>query len=348
MKTRFILMILLFGTIMSFTNCSKDDDVKNTAPTASNLASPANEATNVTRDLILTWEQSTDVEEDEITYDVYLGESENLSENELVASDMSELSYIPTGIEFSKNYYWKVIAKDTKGASSSSSVFSFTTISSTDFEMVSVQGGTFQMGSNDCDSNEKPIHSVTLSSFEIGKYEVTQAQWVKVMGSNPSDFIGDNLPVNQVSWNNIQTFIRVLNEQTGLTYRLPTEAEWEFAARGGNSSNGYIYAGSNTIGDVAEYEGNNDTSAKPVGGKQANELGIYDMSGNVIEWCNDWYDSYGSDAVSNPTGPASGSDRVLRGGAYSFSAPKCRVDSRDGIAPNFEFAMFGFRLARSL
>ena len=216
-------------------------------------------------------------------------------------------------------------------------------------EMVSVQGGTFQMGSNDGDSDEKPIHSVTLSSFEIGKYEVTQAQWEKVMGSNPSNFKGVNLPVEEVSWNDIQTFITKLNEQTGLTYRLPTEAEWEFAARGGNSSNGYIYAGSNTIGDVAWYSSNSSSKTHDVGGKKANELGIYDMSGNVWEWCNDWKGSYGSDAVTNPTGPTSGSNRVNRGGTHLyFAASLCRVAFRYGAQPRDRTKTIGFRLARSL
>ena len=216
-------------------------------------------------------------------------------------------------------------------------------------EMISVQGGTFQMGSND-GYDEKPIHTVTLSSFEIGKYEVTQARWVKVMGSNPSAWVGYDRPVESASWDDVQIFITNLNEQTGLIYRLPTEAEWEFAARGGNSSNGYTYSGSNTIGDVAWYSHINSTSGTHViGTKQANELGIHDMSGNVWEWCNDWYSGYGSNAITNPQGAESGSYRVFRGGVWSTDASHCRITVRDYYYyPSGSNYSVGFRLARSL
>ena len=138
------------------------------------------------------------------------------------------------------------------------------------------------------------------------------------MGSNPSRYTGDdNLPVEQVSWKDVQEFIQKLNALTGKTYRLPTEAEWEYAARGGNQSQGYKYAGSNTVGDVAWHYGNSDHKTHPVGQKQPNELGLYDMSGNVWEWCQDWYGDYSSSAQTNPTGPSSGSYRVLRGGSWS-------------------------------
>jgi formylglycine-generating enzyme required for sulfatase activity len=225
-------------------------------------------------------------------------------------------------------------------------------INAEDTAMVFVEGGTFTMGctteqGSDCWSDESPTSSVTLSSYYIGKYEVTQRWWKEIMGSNPSYFTGDARPVERVSWNDVQEFITVLNQRTGKTYRLPTEAEWEYAARGGNKSNGYKYSGSNTIGNVAWYSSNSGSSTKPVGGKSANELGIHDMSGNVWEWVNDWYESYSSEAKDNPTGPASGSYRVYRGGSWLFVARFCRVSFRYNFDPEFRDGNLGFRLVLS-
>ena len=201
------------------------------------------------------------------------------------------------------------------------------------FEMVRVEGGTFTMGAtaeqgSDADDDEKPTHQVTLSSYSIGKTEVTQALWQAVMGSNPSNFKGSNLPVEEVSWEDCQTFIRKLNALTGKNFRLPTEAEWEFAARGGNNSRGYKYSGSNTLSNVAWYDDNSSNKTHPVATKAPNELGIYDMSGNVYEWCNDWYDDYTSASQTNPTGPNSELYRVGRGGSWRGNARYCRVSSR--------------------
>jgi formylglycine-generating enzyme required for sulfatase activity len=212
-------------------------------------------------------------------------------------------------------------------------------------EMVFVQGGVFTMGrKNVWFSDEGPAHQVTLSGFSIGKYEVTQKQWQAVMGSNPSGFKGDNLPVENVSWNDVQSFIRKLNELTGKRYRLPTEAEWEYAARGGNQSRGYKYSGSNTISSVAWYDGNSGSKTHPVGQKQGNELGIYDMTGNVWEWCSDWKDAYSSSSQTNPTGPSSSRSRVDRGGGWSNGARRCRVASRNGDTPSYSNSNLGFRL----
>ncbi|MDR3236269.1 MAG: SUMF1/EgtB/PvdO family nonheme iron enzyme [Prevotellaceae bacterium] len=221
-----------------------------------------------------------------------------------------------------------------------------------DIDMVFVAGGTFTMGctgeqGSDCESNENPAHNVTLSDFHIGKYEVTQVQWIAVMGSNPSYFTGDNLPVGYVSWNDVQAFITALNTATGKNYRLPTEAEWEYAARGGAQSGGYKYSGSNTVDDVAWYGGSIAGSAHAVGTKAPNELGIYDMSGNVYECCSDWYGDYPSEAQTNPTGPSTGSSRMIRGGGWNYYASNCRVAFRINSAPSISYSILGFRLARS-
>lgn len=207
-------------------------------------------------------------------------------------------------------------------------------------------GGTSEQGSDAYD-DEKPTHSVTLSSYYICKYEVTQALWRAVMGSNPSYFKGDNLPVESVSWNDCQTFINRLNSYTGRNFRLPTEAEWEFAARGGNYSRHYKYSGSNYISDVAWYDGNSSNRTHPVGTKQANELGLYDMSGNVWEWCSDWYGSYSSYSQNDPTGPNSGSNRVERGGSWGSHARICRSSVRGILAPGRRGNFLGLRLVLS-
>ena len=217
--------------------------------------------------------------------------------------------------------------------------------------MVYVEGGTFTMGGtaeqgSDVDDDEMPTHSVALSSYYIGKYEVTQAEWEAVMGSNPSWFTGwNNLPVEYVSWKDCQKFIEKLNAKTGLNFRLPTEAEWEYAARGGSKSKGYKYAGSDNIDDVAWYDSNSGDKTHAVGTKQPNELGLYDMSGNVWEWCSDWYGSYSSSSQTNPTGASSGSSRVYRGGSWFYSAWGCRVSLRSYNSPDNRSYGLGLRLA---
>ena len=219
-------------------------------------------------------------------------------------------------------------------------------------EMVSVQGGTFQMGSNNGESDEKPVHSVTVSSFSMGKYEVTQKQWREVMGSDPSElyFKGcDQCPVERVSWIDIQEYLKKINEKTGKKYRLPTEAEWEFAARGGNQSKNYTYSGSNDLKSVAWFTENSESKTHPVGQKQANELGLFDMSGNVWEWCSDWYSSsYSSGAVSNPTGAVTGANRVFRGGSWGHNAASCRSANRNFNTPTIRSFHVGFRVVFSL
>lgn len=246
------------------------------------------------------------------------------------------------------------------------------TVNGVSFKMIKVEGGVFTMGAtaeqgSSAASNEKPAHQVMLSDYCIAETEVTQELWKAVMGSNPSTFTRahgyyDNLqrPVETVSWNDCQTFITKLNELTGKSFRLPTEAEWEYAARGGNKSQGYKYAGSNTIGDVAWYKVNaydmGSTSFEygthSVATKQANELGLYDMSGNVWEWVQDYLGDY-SNAQVNPTGPTTGNARVQRGGSWCDSDTYCRVSKRQGNAsgyngtgfPTIPQGYFGLRLA---
>ncbi len=239
------------------------------------------------------------------------------------------------------------------GSSTSGAATETFTVNGVTFNMVKVEGGKFRMGegSNSDRIRAKPAHSVILSSYFIGQTEVTQALWTAVMGSNPSWFKGDNrLPVEQVSWNDCQEFIRKLNALTGKNFRLPTEAEWEFAARGGNQSLGYKYSGGNTIGNVAWYKDNSGGKTHVVATKQANELGIYDMTGNVSEWCSDRYGMYSSKTQTNPAGSGSGEERVYRGGnylsvMYSSLAEDCRVSNRDRYKPVVTTSAIGLRLA---
>lgn len=216
------------------------------------------------------------------------------------------------------------------------------------FTMIYVEGGSFKMGSPDSDSyafgREKPQHRVTLSDYYIGETQVTQALWKAVMSDNPSYWKGDNLPVDWVSWEACQEFIKQLNNKTGKTFRLPTEAEWEYAARGGGKSQDYEYAGSNDIDMVAWYNGNCSSRSQIVKHKSANELGLYDMSGNVEEWCQDWFGDYGSISQTNPSGPSSGPGRVLRGGSCSDLSVQLRVAFRNYSSPSY-CGHCGLRLA---
>lgn len=248
-------------------------------------------------------------------------------------------------------------------------------------EMVFVKGGTFQMGSDTGEDNEKPVHTVEVNDFYIGKYEITVEQfrafvnatayqtdaekgdgsyvyvnnnWKKQSGINWRHDVAGNKrgsdenkhPVIHVSWNDAIAYCNWLKEQTGKNYRLPTEAEWEYAARGGNQSQGYIYAGSNTIDNIAWYYRNSKNVTHPVGDKQANELGLYDMTGNVWEWCNDWYDKdyYSSSPSNNPKGPNNGTNRVLRGGCWNYYPQYNRIAIRNYFTPDNRSYFYGFRV----
>ena len=219
-------------------------------------------------------------------------------------------------------------------------------------DMVKVEAGTFMMGATSEMQNswddEKPVHQVSLTNdYYIGKYEVTQALWQAVMGSNPSYFKGDDLPVEQISCNDCQEFISKLNCMTGRKFRLPTVAEWEYAARGGKKSRGYQYSGSTKVSKVAWYGKNSGSKTHPVGTKQANELGIYDMTGNVWEWCQDRDGSYESSSQTNPTGSASGSFRMCRGGSWINDARLCRSSFCYLVTPGDRSYFLGLRLVFS-
>lgn len=255
-------------------------------------------------------------------------------------------------------------------------------------EMVLVEGGSFLMGSDDNDSliDERPVHRVELSSFHIGKYPVTQKQWLAVMGSIPASGlgVGDNYPIYGVSWYHAIKYCNLLSIAEGLTpvysildltnpaqwgvvptalseawdavvcdwstdgYRLPTEAEWEYAARGGRKSKGYKYSGGDDIDSVAWYHENSGGKSHPVGKKIANELGLHDMSGNVCEWCWDFHVGYNATSQINPTGPAIGKPRLLRGGGWNDVASYCRVANRDYDYPGSSSSFSGFRLCRAI
>lgn len=218
------------------------------------------------------------------------------------------------------------------------------------FKMIPVEGGSFKMGSIDENSyagnDEKPQHQVTLSDFYIGETLVTQTLWQAVMDCNHSYFTGDNLPVDSVSWDDCQEFVKRLNLKTGMSFRLPTEAEWEYAACGGKKSRGYMYAGSDNVNDVAWYSDNSGKQTHPIKEKKANELGLYDMLGNLMEWCEDLYDIdyYKNSPERNPCKSSSGYERVLRGGSWNSNKNSCRVSNRFSDIPNHYSNSYGFRL----
>ena len=261
------------------------------------------------------------------------------------------------------------LLKIDKGGNSHSQISTATT-SGSDFtentfginmKMKYVQGGSFMMGctseqGGDCDSDEKTLRRVTVSDYYIGVFEVTQGQWEKVMGTSvtqqrnkkdPSSSLrgtGSDYPMYYVSWEEAMAFCRELSRQTGKTYTLPTEAQWEYAARGGSQPDGSKYSGSYSVDAVAWYDGNSNSSTHPVGTKRPNALGLYDMSGNVWEWCLDWYGDYRDYDTENPTGASSGSYRVLRGGSWYDVARSCRISNRNYNSPGNRYNHNGFRV----
>lgn len=280
-------------------------------------------------------QSQTDVKEDEVT--VVLAESQEERDNVIIENTPQPQS-----------------SEKQEDCHAEAEVRTFN-VNGVSFDMILVKGGTFSMGNEDKGflsglfsmlGDDTLAHNVTLTQdYYIGKTPITQILWKSVMDYNPSSFIGDDRPVESVSWNDCQKFLSKLNELTGMDFRLPTEAEWEFAARGGNRSGGYKYSGSDNIDGVAWYDGSSNSSkTHAVATKQPNELGIYDMSGNVWEWCADWYNSYGSNAQTNPKGVSSGYYRVCRGGSCKSNKRSCRSVSRGIITPGSRENDLGFRL----
>ena len=278
------------------------------------------------------------------------------------------------GLQPETTYYIRAYATNEKGTAygaeksfttTKTVVNPYTTITvetsygSVQFDMAKVEGGTFTMGAqnssasqanydNKADLDEKPTHSVTLSSYYIGKTEVTQQLWYVVMGSYPNISSaygrGDDYPVYNVTYSQCELFIKKLNSLTGKTFRLPTEAEWEFAARGGKNTNSHKFSGSSTVGTVAWYGNNSNNTTHPVAQKTANEINIFDMSGNVWEWCSDWYGNYSMSSQTDPTGATSGPGHVIRGGAYNDADTECRVSVRSNATVTSSFTTLGLRL----
>ena len=243
--------------------------------------------------------------------------------------------------------------KDDNEPTNGSDAIQTFTVNGVSFKMIKVEGGTFTMGDENDNIeafNSQPAHPVTLSTFLIGQTEVTQELWEAVLGRKPSIDRGDKQPVESVSYYDCMNFLMKLNELTGMHFRLPFEAEWEYAARGGNLSKGFLYSGCNDPLEVAWYydnSGNPVPRHKPVAKKAPNELGIYDMSGNVFEWCMDWYENYSSESQTNPTGPNSGTKRVIRGGSYNSNIVLCRVTSRWYEYPYIRNINMGLRLVHN-
>ena len=358
----------------------------NRPPDAPNNPNPANNATSVPITTNLSW-SCKDPEDDPLTYDVYFRTGYWPGPGNLVSINQSETTFDLGTLDNETTYYWKIVAKDDHGNSTNGYVWHFTTNNAeTSENMIFVQGGTFQMGDRytEGDSDEFPLHNVTLSSFYIGETEVTQSEYTALMGNNPAHNygIGINHPVYYVTWCDAVKYCNKKSITESLTpcysvngdtnpnnwgnnfipdvnwsangYRLPTEAEWEYAARGGiNQGDNNRYSGCNNESDLPNYAWYSESVSLPYGTKEVgtklpNQLGLYDMSGNVSEWCWDCYGAYSSSPQTNPTGPSSGSCRVLRGGSWVSLAYYCRVAERSCTTSDNSSNFFGFRLVRGI
>ena len=376
MKNQTILFVILPGIflVLADIGCKKNDTVSapaNQPPAAPSYLSPSDSTTGVSTSLMLSW-TCTDPEVDPLIYDVYVGKTTPPST--IVSTNQSATSLLKKGLDTSSTYYWKVVAKDIHNNTTSGAIWKFTTGANVlAAGMVFVQGGNFQMGSPSSPGfpDESPQHWVTLNNFWMDRYEITQQRWREVvvwkqgastspLNPDPSYFHGDSLPVESVNWDDIQIWIGYLNQKEGTTkYRLPTEAEWEYGARGGIFwTDTLLYSGSNSIDSVAWYGLHSAGQTHRIGAKASSQLGIYDMTGNVSEWCKDWYGAYTSGAQNNPTGPAEGTLHVLRGGScvsgaylnnYYYDINNCRVANRGFYLSAGEWdILHGFRCVRDL
>ncbi|MDP8268478.1 MAG: SUMF1/EgtB/PvdO family nonheme iron enzyme [Candidatus Tenebribacter davisii] len=360
-KTVIFFAIIVISFLLIMTSCSDDS----TGPNDSTV--PEIQLTYPTNDLVLPQAEeiliTAEATDNEAVKKVifYIGEQQY----EDISSPYS-YSWNTIGLSGTVNLYVKAI--DTSDNETRTDIIS---VSIESREMIFVQGGTFSMGDhfNEGDSDELPLHDVTVSNFYMGKCEVTQGEWESVMGSNPShDYgVGPNYPVYYVSWYSVVEYCNALSNSQGLDpcytingtdiswdfskngYRLPTEAEWEYAARGGvNHTDNYKYSGTtDNLGDYAWYDSNSGPTTHEVGTKLPNQLGIYDMSGNLWEWCWDWYSGYTADAQTNPLGPESGIERIRRGGNWGYDAYNCRVSNRYDYDPSTASLINGFRLTRT-
>ncbi len=356
-----LIVSLVIGVFLIISCDKKTTEPEDTEVPTVIITYPANNSEIISGTLVTIQTDVSDNEEIE-KVEFYIDDS-------LVEADYnSPYNYEWDTADLTGSYTIYAKAFDTSDNSATSDVITVTSIPG---EMIFVQGGTFEMGDhyNEGQSDEIPVHSVTLDDFYIGKYEVTQTEYEAVVGNNPSYFSGDNLPVEQVTWCDAVTFCNLKSQQEGLTpcynlndwscdfsangYRLPTEAEWEYAARGGvNWTDDYRYSGCHeyiVLPDYAWYYSNSGSHTHEVGTRLPNQLDTYDMSGNVWEWCNDWYNSnyYSSSPSNNPQGPASGSLRVIRCGSWLFPGGVCRVAFRDYFYPEFGFDDLGFRFVRT-
>lgn len=370
-KLHYFLFAFVFIGI--FSSCSDgDENPTSTTPTIETV-----ETTSLTTTSAVSGGNVTNDGGDVVTArGVCWSTSENPTiEADYIADNGDAATFVSniTGLTPNTTYYVRAYATNSNGTAYGQQR-SFTTLESIEentvitangvsFTMIPVEGGTFFMGAQstdagsqnydaEADADESPVHQVTVSSYSIGQTEVTQAWWYAVMEQSPTSNgqqwtenrgLGDNYPAYNVNYNDVQNFITELNRLTGRNFRLPTEAEWEFAARGGNQSNNYLYSGSNMVEDVAWYNGNT-TSPNPVASKTPNELGLYDMAGNVWEWCSDRSGDYSADAVTNPTGPESGNNRIYRGGSWYNDAQGIRITNRGRTASITRSVNTGFRL----
>ncbi|MCK9210237.1 MAG: SUMF1/EgtB/PvdO family nonheme iron enzyme [Ignavibacteriaceae bacterium] len=358
---RILLLLIMFLLLVNY-GCKKGDNPSNAStPTLPTLVSPINNSINILLKPTLIWNRS----EGATSYNLQVSLQSNFTSYVQSYFDITTASQSLTILLPNTTYYWRVNATNGKNVSGWSNPFVFTTgtdsIVQLNFEWISVEGSSFSMGSESGDPDEKPAHNVSLNSFSISKYEVTFNQYdlfCEATGrTKPNDngWGRGNKPVTNVSWNEANDFCQWVTNQTGKTVRLPTEAEWEFAAKGGKLSNGFLYSGGDSLNEISWNFSNSVGQTHTVGAKKGNELGVFDMSGNVWEWCLDWFDEnyYGVASNLNPKGPTNGSQKVIRGGSWtSFTVPQgegeivvngCRVTDRSNSAPSVKSADFGFR-----